>query len=552
MANDAHGQLEYTSHVGRDILSSAAAFKNEAAVIWEYVVNSLQYVDSGMSPRVQVNVKPRSSVIEIHDNGRGMDVPMLRHFFQQHAENLDRKRGRAGRGKFGTGKSAAFGIANNLLLDTCREGRRNVVEVSRQGLETSDGGSIPLNWKVQDEATQRPNGTTIVISDMVVSKIRTQNIIEYIERHLQAFRGKNPFVAVNDHVCVYREPETAKTYPFKPAVSQAKLLGDVELIVKVSRTPLEPDDQGIAITAGEGNLVAQEDGGVSRKELGSYLFGEIDVPNLEAWDSPIEPYDDSRSLELNTEHPVAAVLVSFIGAKLEEVRKELVAASAEAKKSEQARRLAQTADKIAEALNDDFRGIKERLEEIRAAASKSGAATSLFGSAGEAGDESDAWTEGQAMPGILEETEAKDEDKESNAEGRPDPKVDKRGEPEETGKDSVSPAGGAGKRRKPKGGFSVDYRNLGEDEGRSLYDSGSMTILINLDNPVISKALGGGGVDDIGFRRLSFEVAFSEYSMALGYEMAQQDPDIPADDLLYEVRSTLNRVSRAAAALYVS
>jgi hypothetical protein len=54
------------------------------------------------------------------------------------------------------------------------------------------------------------------------------------------------------------------------------------------------------------------------------------------------------------------------------------------------------------------------------------------------------------------------------------------------------------------------------------------------------------------FRRRSYEIAFSEYSMALGYELARQDPDMPADDLLYEVRSTLNRVAKAAAALYVS
>ena len=52
------------------------------------------------------------------------------------------------------------------------------------------------------------------------------------------------------------------------------------------------------------------------------------------------------------------------------------------------------------------------------------------------------------------------------------------------------------------------------------------------------------------FRRLSYEIAFSEYSMALGYEMAQHDPDIPAYDLLYEIRATLNRVSTSAASLY--
>jgi hypothetical protein len=51
--------LKVTSHVGRDILASAAHFKTEAAVVWEYVVNSLQYVDAGVQPRVQVFVRPQ-------------------------------------------------------------------------------------------------------------------------------------------------------------------------------------------------------------------------------------------------------------------------------------------------------------------------------------------------------------------------------------------------------------------------------------------------------------------------------------------------------------
>ena len=550
MASTEHGLLKYTSHVGRDVLSSAAAFKNEAVVVWEYVVNSLQYVDQGVAPRVQVNVKPRPGIIEIHDNGRGMDEAGLRHYFQQHAENLDRKRGRAGRGKFGTGKSAAFGIAKRFMLDTVRNGVRNVVEISWDDLKVSDGSSIPLKWTCQNEPSERQNGTIVTISDILISKIRTPHIIEYIERHLQTFRGANPYVAVNDHVCVYREPEVAKAYKFRPTPAQAVLLGDVELLVKVSRTPLDAEDQGITITAGHGNLVAHEDGGVTKKEHGSYLFGEIDVPALEEIDSPIEPYDDSRSLQLNPEHPVAALLVPFIGSKLEQVRKELVAEYAEAKKSEQARRLAQTADKIADVLNEDFRGIRERLQEIRAAASKSGAATSLFGDGGQAGSDTDAWIEGSDHPGELEIPSGSDSKSTPSGGGRSDPGVTRGGQPVQDGKKSVSPAGGSGQRRKPRGGFSVDYENLGQDEGRSFYEAGAMRILINLDHPVVSAALGEGGVDDPAFRRLSYEVAFSEYSMALGYEWAQQDPDIHADDLLYEVRSTLNRVSKAAASLY--
>lgn len=96
----------------------------------------------------------------------------------------------------------------------------------------------------------------------------------------------------------------------------------------------------------------------------------------------------------------------------------------------------------------------------------------------------------------------------------------------------------------------MECRNLGEDADRSKYDRTNLTILINLDHPVVKNALRGGGVEDLNFRRLSYEIAFTEYSVALGYEMAEQDPDIPADDLLYEVRTTLNRVSATAASLY--
>src|SRR6516162_5075894 len=123
----AQPQLKVTSHVGRDLLASAASFKNEAVVVWEYVVNSLQYVDPDISPRVQVTILPDGRGICIADNGSGMSVAHLEHFFQMHGENLDRRAGRPGRGKFGTGKSAAFGIANTLRVDTVHNGRRNVV-----------------------------------------------------------------------------------------------------------------------------------------------------------------------------------------------------------------------------------------------------------------------------------------------------------------------------------------------------------------------------------------------------------------------------------------
>ena len=77
-----------------------------------------------------------------------------------------------------------------------------------------------------------------------------------------------------------------------------------------------------------------------------------------------------------------------------------------------------------------------------------------------------------------------------------------------------------------------------------------LTILINLDHPVLAAALQHSSVQDVTFRRLAYEIAFSEYAMALGYEALKDDPDLPGAGLLYDVRATLNRVSRAAAQLY--
>jgi hypothetical protein len=98
----------------------------------------------------------------------------------------------------------------------------------------------------------------------------------------------------------------------------------------------------------------------------------------------------------------------------------------------------------------------------------------------------------------------------------------------------------------------VSYENLGQEDDRSRYDPNTLRILINLDHPAVREALGDGTTTDVSFLRLSYEIAFSEYAIALGYETMRDDPDIPPDDLLYEIRTSLNRVSRSAAALYAA
>ncbi len=541
-------QLNVTSHVGRDLLASAAAFKTEASVAWEYVVNSLQYTDRGIPPKIQVDVSPRERRLTVSDNGRGMTAGDLGHFFTMHGENPERAAGRTGRGKFGTGKSAAFGIATSLRVNTCRDGLRNEVLLTREAIDASSGKDIKVEWLARNESTSSPNGTSVDI-DGVAVRLKTAPIIEYIERNLQAFRAANPEVAVNNHLCTYREPEIADSYTFTPTPQQAETLGHAQLHVKVARAPLPESDRGIAITAGAGNLVAVETAGIDSKELGAYLFGSVDLAALETSDSPIAPYDSSRSLHLNPQHPIARVLIGFVGARLEEVRRELVRKLRDAQKDEQARRLATEADKIAEILNDDFRNIMGRLQEIRAVSSRPGPAGAQHGGGQDTGEQGDSWTRGIREPGKVSISGKGDEG--TGSSGREAPEIPRSGVPDEKGPDAVDPVGGKGKRgRRPRGGFKVEYRSIGRSEERSRYDSSALTILINLDHPVVHAALGDGHVEDPTFRRLSYEIAFSEYSLGLGYEILKQDPSIPADDLLYEVRTSLNRVASSAAPLY--
>src|SRR6266705_2449812 len=114
-------KLVVKTHVARDLLQNAALFKTDKLVVWEYVSNGLQYVDHSTNPTVSVKLESKNRRITIMDNGRGMDWDGLQNFFVMHGENVDRKGGRPGRGRFGTGKSAGFGIGDGLRGTTVRE-----------------------------------------------------------------------------------------------------------------------------------------------------------------------------------------------------------------------------------------------------------------------------------------------------------------------------------------------------------------------------------------------------------------------------------------------
>ena len=540
-----------TSHIGRDLLQSANVFKTADVAIWEYIVNSLQYVLSGTTPQISVDIEHKKKRITISDNGRGMNLEGLNNFFTMHGENIDRLEGNLGRGKYGTGKSAAFGIGKKLTVSTVCEGLKNVATLSKEDIEASDGGVIPVNLLNTDERVNEANGTTIIIEDIFLQKIDSTKIIKKIEKHLQSFRQSNPQILVGDHICHYKEPNFDNEFKFLPEGKLKEYLGSSELLVKVSATPLPSDERGVLVSCGVGNLVALEDAGVCLKEMGEYIFGEIDVPNLDSPDYEMDAFDASRDLRLRPEHPVVIALNMFIGTKLEEVRKELVRQKKAAAQDTANKRLQDQADKIANLLNSDFKDVNDKILEIRSSTKQAGPMKSNLSQLdGTNEDNEDGWVSGIVERGSLNHQGPNDA--ESNPQDRMPPELPSEGAPDPEGDAAVDKAktNSTKNKRRPKGGFEVEYKNMGADEDRITYTADKGVFTVNLDHPVLKSALKNLGTEDIGFIRLSHEIVFTEYALALVNMAAVEDPDIPADDVIYDARETINRISAKSAVLY--
>jgi hypothetical protein len=109
--------------------------------------------------------------------------------------------GRIGRGMFGTGKSAAFGIADVLRITTARNGKRSKVELKRSKIEKMKSDD-PISVKVlgREVTTSATNGTLIEIENVHLRSLDQAGIIHYIERHLARW-PKNTTVFVNNHEC---------------------------------------------------------------------------------------------------------------------------------------------------------------------------------------------------------------------------------------------------------------------------------------------------------------------------------------------------------------
>ena len=549
--NFAEEKIYVKTHVARDLLQNAALFKNEKLVIWEYVSNGLEYIDDGTNPIVKVILDSKAKRVVIEDNGCGMDLKGLSNFFIMHGENINRAKGKPGRGRFGTGKSAAFGIAGVLRITTIQKNKRSTVELKRKDVEAwRSEDPLPVKIIEKEVSTSQINGTRIVIEDIYLKSFDQVAIIKYIERHLA--KWKNATVLVNNHECEFAEPSVSFERTFSPEGEIRGLIGDVILTIKIAKAPLEEDLRGVSIFS---NGIWHETtmAGNEGREMSQYIFGEIDVPLLDNDKSPVQAFDLSRSMHLNQSNEIVQALYAFIGMKIDEVRRELVKAEKIRKQSEDAKKLNKQAEEIARIINEDFNAFSERISKVKARSSTGFDFSSPFSSA--QGDENDE----KMIRGGDEPA------KEVSPIGNPgsyggtrsggkeprilEPQVEEASDDEtKNGKKVGSRTGRSGAR----GGFKVSFDSMGAEEDRARYTSSERTIHINLDHPQLIAAKGNGTIEEPTFKKLAYEIAFTEYAIALASELNSNEQISDIADALYEIRKSINRVAKNIAYLYAA
>lgn len=545
-------RIVVTSHVSRDFLQNSAYFNTLQKVVWEYVSNALDNAKEDIPVTVSVELLSREpKTVTIADNGVGMSREDLRQFFQMHGENQQRKRGKRVRGRFGTGKSAAFGIANILEIDTIKDGKRNKVRLSRKSIEDArDGNEFPVEELLVDEniaPDQSSDGTRVFISDFNNAKLNFDQTIQYVERHLGRYKSRAN-VIINGHTCRFNEPASIRNFEFSPENRELlNRLGLVKLTIKVAPKPIDADFNGVDILSygiwHETTLAGSEN-----KDLSNRIFGEIDVEKLEDDQGPIPAFDNTRNNQLNRANPLVVTLLGWIGSHVEEVRKTLVQEEEERKRSEQFKKLKASSKEIEKILNEDFTNMIDQYELAR----KVNAAKSIKISTKEG-------REGETLPGdgLLPSRwqTAGHESGNGKSNGILPPGEGENPRPHGPNIVDGNQTGSAQEkdnkatpRKQSRGVFSIQWVNGSPEEERSEYKKDERTIYINLNHPQVKAAqkAANGSLESRQFREVAYEIAVVEYAIAVQYERAENE-ELDTFDALYEVGSIIDRVSRKIA-----
>ena len=517
--------LALVTHVGRDVLANAAHFATVPKAVYEYVSNSIDATPPGRPCTVRVSivtVGPRRR-IEIVDDASGMSREQLRSFFTMHGENALRRAGRKVRGRFGTGKIAAFGRADQLRVDTIQAGLRNIAEISRRDLEEAQAGRpVHVREIMIEEPTDAADGTLVVVEDLQRgTRVDRAEIVRYLQRQLGRHLVQHRVVVEGGRV-EYSPPEALEEHRFPAPESVAALAGPVELIVRIAARPLAEEENGIAVLSG-GYLNAMTLAGIEGKPEAQYLFGEIEAAILDDDTVQVPAFLSTRDLTLNPWNPVVAELLPWMRGCLETVRRELVRRAGERKRAAEQQELERLGTELSSLLGTIYRG--ER---------------SLFRNSDPLLRSEPPSMEDGNVPLAQAATRPRRSRSDMGvARGPRPPRTD--GVAETPAPITVTMPSLDGERTPTS--FRVAFRHAGGASPRAFYVPEERGIVVNLDHPEAQASLANGGPTSPFFAHYCMRTTLEEFTLVMVAELGY--PDAP--EIAREIRERSDRYSRTFA-----
>jgi len=543
-----------TTHAGRSLLQETARFSNEGKAVGEYVKNSWQYTDH--DPTVEIIVNQDNKSIRIQDNSNGMDLnDIKRRFLVLHQENIERAKGKIGRGEYGTGKIAALGIGEILRVRTVRNKKINEFEIRRSDCKAAiSEKEVKVHWKKENEDTQEDNGTIIDIlkfrqkrkisinniKDFLESKTLTETVYKHkINLFLQAEKLEKKEIPYSDKFLVNTDGE------FK------KIIGDAKLTIKVATRKLDENERGVKVfTKGIYKAFIKN----PSARYNEFIFGECDCDKLidENQDPPI--FDSSRREELNEDNDLARKFKEFVIIEVDKVRKKLEKEANAKRDKEKEEALKKEAEKMKDFFNSDYKE-QELAFQKRAAKAKGNIdeKNKDLPSLGEqkiviGNDFNVNLVDGDDNAGVYD-GKGNEGGEGGNSQGKEGGKLEKTDlDSKYKGKDRQT------KKRKSGGGFNIDFDNLGVDSYRAKYEDDIRTIVINLDHPFLKKIeeMTGGDRNSTKYMRPAWEAAAFEYAYATTTQKRDSGHvEDDSDAVLIEMTKRVDALLRKMTALKI-
>jgi hypothetical protein len=370
MNGGSRGEVPLTmgSNVARDILKRSSDFRDFACVVFEYIANAHEsYQIDDLDREIHIDItKGAKGKVQIRDNGCGMYLESLIKFWTMHGETSRRENGLNLRGYNGTGKIAGYKYFTSMVLETVKDGLRNVTRLGRKHIEdmAKTAGSVKIDEIAVNEPTDFPNGTTVTLSNSLAA-LTTAQIIELrkkISMEMMMWM-KGTKVYVNGELV---EPE-AVTYDETFTISSED--GKMELQVFFLDRGYKDEMQSIFINAGP-VFIAAENYGKEGHRFSSKVHGILTTSHewyAEHFEGRREMFvAEARDLKLKLSHPAAVELKEFAETSIRGIMKLLDEREKERQQKQLDERMKAMQDKLSRLFSNmsDRMNFKRRLEKV--------------------------------------------------------------------------------------------------------------------------------------------------------------------------------------------